>query len=274
MVVLWLLGLGAALAQPIVLSPQVHEVPLEGRSLYWIDTGTVPSPDQMEAVSDGLPWSVREPGAAHRIDGKALWIRFDAQSSTEKPWFLALESSGIDRVQLFYRSPDGNWVQQEAGDIKAVSAWPLPGRFPTFELSAVVGKPVRYWLRIEHERADFSTPITDPGQSVTVRIARTRTVPAGRLFRPGRPDRGGGRRQRRGVSRPQLRRLCGVRWHRGGRPGGLPGGRRAARLGSLAQMERGGHLPAAGTLLGRRALVHPHGHGAGAVFEGRWTCWC
>jgi diguanylate cyclase (GGDEF)-like protein len=160
-VVLWLLGLGTALAQdPIVLLPQVHEVPLEGRSHYWIDAGTVRTPDQMEAMSDSLPWSVREPGAGHRIDGKALWIHFDAQSSAQKPWFLALKSSGIDRVQLFYRSPEGDWVQQEAGDTKAVSDWPMPGRFPTFELSPVIGKPVRYWLRIEHERADFSTPIT------------------------------------------------------------------------------------------------------------------
>ncbi len=158
---LWLLGLGTALAQdPIVLSPQVHEVPLEGRSHYWIDAGTMRTPDQMEAVSDSLPWSVREAGAGHRIDGRALWIRFDAQSSAGKPWFLALKSSGIDRVQLFYRSPEGDWVQQEAGDTKAVSDWPMPGRFPTFELSPVIGKPVRYWLRIEHERADFSTPIT------------------------------------------------------------------------------------------------------------------
>jgi two-component system, sensor histidine kinase LadS len=159
--VLWLLGLGTALAQdPIVLSPQVHEVSLEGRSHYWIDAGSVRTPDQMETVSDSLPWSVREAGAGHRIDGKALWIRFDAQSSAQKPWFLGLKSSGIDRVQLFYRSAEGEWVHQEAGDTKAVSDWPMPGRFPTFELSPVIGKPVRYWLRIEHERADFSTPIT------------------------------------------------------------------------------------------------------------------
>jgi diguanylate cyclase (GGDEF)-like protein len=159
-VALWLLSLGTALAQgTIELSPQTHEVSLEGRSRYWIDAGGVQTPDQVEAAGDSLPWAVRQPGAGHRIDGKALWIRFEALSTAEKPWFLSLKSSGIDRVQLFYRSPEGRWMEQEAGDTKAVSDWPMRGRFPTFELSPVVGKPVPYWLRIEHERVDFATPI-------------------------------------------------------------------------------------------------------------------
>ena len=55
--------------------------------------------------------------------------------------------------------------QQEAGDTKPVSQWPLPGRFPTFELSPVAGKPVRYWLRIEHARVDFASPIAIYDQS-------------------------------------------------------------------------------------------------------------
>jgi diguanylate cyclase (GGDEF)-like protein len=159
-VVLWLLGLGTALAQDlIVLSPQVHEVSLEGRSHYWIDPKSERTPDQLEVAGDSLPWAVREPGATHRIDGKALWIYFEALNTAEKPWFLCLKSSGIDRVQLFYRSPEGRWVEQEAGDTKAVSDWPMRGRFPTFELSPLIGKPVPYWLRIEHERVDFATPI-------------------------------------------------------------------------------------------------------------------
>jgi len=163
-VVLWLLSLGTALAQgAIVLAPQLHEVSLDGRSRYWIDPGGVRTPDQMEAAGDSLPWAVRQPGSNYRIDGRALWFQFDAindaTNSSDKRWFLGLASSGIDRVQMFYRSPEGRWVEQEAGDIKAVSDWPMPGRFPTFELSPELGKPVRYWLRIEHERVDFATPI-------------------------------------------------------------------------------------------------------------------
>ena len=157
---LWLLGLGAAAAQEaIILAPELREVSLDGRSRYWIDAGGVRTHDQMEASGDSLPWAVRQPGSSYRIDGMALWLRFDAANTGDKRWFLELASSGIDRVQLFYRAPEGHWVTQEAGDSKAVSDWPISGRFPTFELPQAGGKPVRYWLRVEHQRVDFATPI-------------------------------------------------------------------------------------------------------------------
>lgn len=157
---LWLLGMGAAVAQDaIVLAPELREVSLDGRSSYWIDTGAARTPDQVEAAGESLPWAVRQPGGSYRIDGMALWLRFDAINTGEKHWFLELASSGVDRAQLFYRSPAGHWVTQEAGDSKAVSDWPIPGRFPTFELAPADSKPVRYWLRIEHQRVDFATPI-------------------------------------------------------------------------------------------------------------------
>jgi diguanylate cyclase (GGDEF)-like protein len=68
-------------------------------------------------------------------------------------------------VQLFYRGADGRWVEQEAGDTKPVSQWPLPGRFPTFELATGASSPVRHWLRIEHARVDFASPIAIYAQS-------------------------------------------------------------------------------------------------------------
>ena len=168
---------------------------LEGRSQYWLDAGT-----GSHARPDGgrqrqrCPGPFARAGASHSIDGQALWIQFDVEGNGGQPWYLALKSSGIDRVQLFYRAPEGDWVAAGSRRHQAVSDWPLPGRFPTFELSPVIGKPVRYWLRIEHERVDFATPITIQDRSSLLAIARTRTVPAGRLFRPGGPDRLGGQR--------------------------------------------------------------------------------
>lgn len=158
---LWLLGLGTALAQDtIVLSPELRQVSLDGHSRYWIDAGGVRTHEQMEAAGDSLPWAARQPGSSYRIDGMALWLVFDVVNTGEKRWFLELASSGVDRVQLFYRSPEGgHWVTQEAGDSKAVSDWPIPGRFPTFDLPQADGKPARYWLRIEHRRVDFATPV-------------------------------------------------------------------------------------------------------------------
>jgi diguanylate cyclase (GGDEF)-like protein len=169
---LWL-SLGAAFAQDlrpaalnaaapppaIVLTPQHPVLSLDGRSLYWLDPTQFRTIEQVEATSQTLPWALRESKGSYNIDGRALWIQFDAVGKGEQRWYVQLASSGIDRVQLFYRGADGRWVAQEAGDTKPVSEWPLPGRFPTFELSPVTGKPVRYWLRIEHARVDFASPI-------------------------------------------------------------------------------------------------------------------
>jgi two-component system, sensor histidine kinase LadS len=174
MALLWLLGhVGAfgadGLTAPrattaapppaIMLLPARPVVSIDGFSRYWLDTTGIRTAEQLEAGGETLPWATRQADASYNIDGKALWFQFDAVNSGEQHWYLQLASSGIDRAQLFYRGADGRWVEQEAGDSKPVSEWPLPGRFPTFELSTPAAKPVRYWLRIEHARVDFASPI-------------------------------------------------------------------------------------------------------------------
>jgi len=168
---LWLYAIGSAWAQngipvqplaappAIVLGNEPLVIPLDGRSRYWIDPTGIRIADQVEASEAKLPWSLRREGGSYNIDGKALWISFDAVNSSGHRRFVQLASSGIDRAQMFYRGADGRWVVQEAGDSRAVSQWPIPGRFPTFEMPTEVGKPVRYWLRIEHARVDFASPI-------------------------------------------------------------------------------------------------------------------
>ena len=176
MALLWVFGLTAAIAQvthpatpppplpAIVLGAQTQAVALDGRSLYWIDPTRQASADQVEAAGDTLPWALRERGRQYAIDDKALWFRFDAVANDDGRWYLEVGSSGRDRAQLFYRADDGRWVQQEAGDTLPVSEWPLPGRVPTFELAHEAGKPVRYFLRVEHARVDFASPIGIYGQ--------------------------------------------------------------------------------------------------------------
>jgi two-component system, sensor histidine kinase LadS len=149
----------------ITLTAAQPVVPLDRQSRFWVETGGARTADQVEAAGETLPWTPREPGTSHNIDRKALWLQFDATNNGGHRWFVQLASSGLDRVQLFYRAASGQWVQQEAGDSQPVSRWPLPGRFPTFELSPEVGKPVRYWLRIEHDRVDFASPIAIYDQS-------------------------------------------------------------------------------------------------------------
>jgi diguanylate cyclase (GGDEF)-like protein len=164
----------AALAQaravaapaPIVLDEQHRAIPLAGRARYWLDDERHETPDALEAAGDSIGWSLRQDGQTYRIDGKAFWVQFDAISNGTQRWFLEIGSSGVDRAQIFWRTADGRWVQQEAGDTRQVSQWPLPGRLPTFELAGPTGQPVRYWLRIEHARVDFASPLILYDQSL------------------------------------------------------------------------------------------------------------
>ena len=123
---LWLIGLTCAAAPVpdqvpaasppavpvIVLGPRTETVPLDGRSLYWVDSTMQATADQVEAAGDTLPWALRERHHRYAIDDKALWFRFDAVASDDGRWYLQLGSSGIDRAQLFYRADTGRWMQQ------------------------------------------------------------------------------------------------------------------------------------------------------------------
>jgi diguanylate cyclase (GGDEF)-like protein len=144
--------------QTIVLTQTTPPLSLDRRSQYWVDKSGQATVRQVEAAGDTLPWALRKHNAQYPIDGQALWFRFDVQAAGGR-WFLELGSSGLDRVQLFRHADSGGWVEQEAGDSRPVSEWPLPGRLPTFELASG-NRPVRYLLRVEHARVNFASPIT------------------------------------------------------------------------------------------------------------------
>lgn len=150
---------------PIVLGGEEGGIALQGQVRYWIDEAHHAAPDALEAAGDTLAWQLREAGQTYRIDGEVLWFQFDAISNGAQRWFLELGSSGLDRAQFFFRDAQGRWVSLEAGDTRPVSEWPLPGRLPTFELSGPVGKPVRYWVRLEHARVDYAAPLVLYDQS-------------------------------------------------------------------------------------------------------------
>lgn len=181
----WLFGWAAAVAQPLPplqLAPGQPRVSLDGASRWWIDEGANQTVDMVEAAGESLPWKARDPGQQYRIDGKALWFQFDAIVPGGQPWYLQLASSGLDRAQLFYRNTTGQWVMQEAGDTKAVSQWPLPGRVPTFELAATPGQVVRYWLRVEHARVDYAAPMALYSQSALLAARESEQFLLGAYF--------------------------------------------------------------------------------------------
>lgn len=167
---------------PIVLGAEPQSIELVRRARWWIDDARHATPDALEAAGDSIPWRMRDPGTSYNLDGKALWVVFDAQNIDDQRWFLEVGASGIDRAQLFYRDANGAWKSQEAGDVRPVSEWPLPGRLPTFELAARTPKPVRYWLRIEHERVDFAAPLVIKDQGTLLAGRETEQFLLGGYF--------------------------------------------------------------------------------------------
>lgn len=160
----------AVVPAPIRLAPGLDGFPLHARSRFWIDDTGSKTVDEVEAAAQQLPWAPRDADKQYRLDGKAMWVQFDAFAAGEGRWYLEVGASGVDRAQLFYRDAAGSWVAQEAGDTRPVSDWPLPGRVPTFELSHE-HRTVRYWLRIEHARVDFAARLLlyDQGRLLAVR---------------------------------------------------------------------------------------------------------
>jgi diguanylate cyclase (GGDEF)-like protein len=134
-------------------------IALSGRSMYWSDDHGVRTIEEVEAAGENLPWRVDEREEQIPLRGRALWIRFDASVPAGETWFLELGASNYERAQLFYRNRNGAWVTQEAGTGVAMADWSMPGRVPTFALSVDSPHPVRYWLRVEDDRSDFSAPL-------------------------------------------------------------------------------------------------------------------
>ena len=168
--------------EAIVLGAPTRVVTLDGRSQFWVDSRGKSSVEQVEAAGDALPWELRQRNARHRISDKALWFRFDAVVPDDSRWYLELGSSNIEKVQLFYRQPDGRWRTQEAGQARPVSSWPLPGRLPTFELAQGRQQPVRYYLRAELSRFDFASPLVIHSQAALLTSRQAEQFLLGAFF--------------------------------------------------------------------------------------------
>jgi diguanylate cyclase (GGDEF)-like protein len=151
----------AAPARPPVLQPGPEPtVNLNRNSAYWADLRGQHTVDQVEAEADTLPWHLRRRDAQGPAHVGALWIYFDAWTPPGQRWYLEVAASFHDKVELFYRDEAGAWIAQHAGTSTAVADWPVPGRLPTFRLADDGRRPVRYWLRVEDDRADFVAPLT------------------------------------------------------------------------------------------------------------------
>lgn len=154
-------GDAAAPPPPVITLADGVPVRLDGRSVSWIDASGGMRVEQLEAGPDSVAWKVRKREQQQdRLQDGALWIHFQVATPVQQRWFVEIGAAVYQRVQLFHRNAAGAWVVQEAGTGMPISEWTVPGRLPTFALAHDDPKPVRYWLRIEDDRANFSAPLT------------------------------------------------------------------------------------------------------------------
>lgn len=149
-----------ATAPLLALGASAPWASLNDNSLYWFDPSGAATIDRVEAAGPTLPWQVRHRDRHDRQTGGALWLQFDAAVPTGEHWYLQVGVASYDEVQMFYRDRRGNWVVQQSGTNRAVSDWAVPGRLPTFLLAIDDPRPIRYWVRVQDDRTEFSAPTT------------------------------------------------------------------------------------------------------------------
>jgi GGDEF domain-containing protein len=86
-----------------------------------------------------------------------LWLRITLKNARAQPatWQLQYVLPSIDEVTLVEREA-GRWREASAGDRVPMSAWPVAGRFPVFQLRFAGAEERTFYLRV---RNGFPAPV-------------------------------------------------------------------------------------------------------------------
>lgn len=131
----------------------------------WVDATGTKTIEQIAA----LPSTAFSPTGGGRryflAPGEALWIKLGIPPAPDdKRWYLKLTEPGLERVDLYTRGSDGNWIVQRAGDRLPVADWPLPNVYPVFPVRVSAEEPTYYALRIESSQS-FHVPVAFENES-------------------------------------------------------------------------------------------------------------
>jgi two-component system, sensor histidine kinase LadS len=146
----------------IELGPQVKRLKLDATSEYWVDDTGQASVMEVEArqAAGGKLFAPRTATQSHSLQGKALWIRFEANITDSRArWFLDVMHASTDEVTLYWRDNTNQWVKLRSGDAVSRKQWPVLDRYPLFQLNHERLAPTMYYLRVAHSRAPFSAPL-------------------------------------------------------------------------------------------------------------------
>jgi GGDEF domain-containing protein len=126
---------------------------------YWVDTSGKRTPEQV-AGEAGARWTSTHTDASYPVtSGQSVWVRFTVPPAPDaERWYLEVPNPAIDRAALYTLDNIGQWTAQQAGDLVAVSQWPVPNRHPLLPIALSAEVPTYYLLRLENAHT-FSTPL-------------------------------------------------------------------------------------------------------------------
>lgn len=118
---------------------------------YWIDTTGQMNAAQISSDSQ-VRWQSTQSNIIYPLTtGQALWIRFTVPPAPDaERWYLEVPYPSINQASLFTLDSAGQWGEQKAGDLVAVSKWPVPHRHPLLPIAVSAEVPTRYLLRLEN----------------------------------------------------------------------------------------------------------------------------
>ena len=141
------------------LDSQQQPVALKDWGDYWMDTSGQTTVQQV-ATTPGTAWQPTHTDGNYPVTaGYALWIRFTVPPAPDSErWYIEIPYPSIDRVTLYTLDASGQWSGQKAGDMIAVSRWPVPHRHPLMPISLSAEVPTSYLLKLENGHR-FNAPL-------------------------------------------------------------------------------------------------------------------
>ena len=144
-----------------VLDLDVRQQPIKLQDWgdYWIDTAGQFTPQHL-VPTPNINWLPTRTEAIYPLTtGNALWIRFTVPPAPDaERWYVEIPYPSINRVSLYTLDAAGQWGEQKAGDLVAVSKWPVPHRQPLMPIAVSAEVPTSYLLRLENGH-EFSAPL-------------------------------------------------------------------------------------------------------------------
>ncbi len=118
---------------------------------YWIDTTGQMSAAQVLADTTANWQATRSDLIYPVTSSQALWIRWTVPPAPDNErWYLEVPYPSINRATLFTLDSVGHWDEQKAGDLVAVSKWPVPHRHPLLPIAVSAEVSSSYLLRLEN----------------------------------------------------------------------------------------------------------------------------